>query len=688
MLSSLLNPKSIAVVGVSLDPEKVGHQIFVNLSSFKGSVYPIHPKHRRILGKIAFSSLLSVPERLDLVIIATPMPTVEGIIDECIDAHVRCVIIVSAGFAETGSQGALIQSRIIKKLSIHGILLLGPNSLGAVCPKQKLNASFAPHLIDGGNVAVISQSGAMLSTVFSKFASRRVGCSFALSLGNKGGISELEALEYALNDEDSKVVALYLESITNVPKFLALCRKVSKLKPIIFLKGGTTPEGNRASLSHTAALATDAVLLKEASIQMGFAMVATIEQFIEVSIFVDKFIKKFPLGKIHRNLLVISNAGGMAVNATDVAIDAGLKIAQLGEGSAGKLARELPRVAPHNPLDLLGDAQARDIQIALEIAQEDESVECILVIITQQAVTDIAQIVRMLTTMGTKKLEKPVIISLMGGDNLQKDVISLRRHGFSVVTYANEGVEIFSWLHRLGQASKVDRSQSLMQEIELALSKSEPSRVRERRQSPLTSGSLEETYLMLEKYSFCLPRCAIAKDEADIEEMGKLDPLKVFPLIAKTANMKLKHKALVGGVIKDIHNIKDAQAAYRHLKKFSNRVLFQELIVGAREVIIGGSRDPQFGSFLAIGLGGSLTNIISDRAYIFLPASLREMRLALGRTKLISTLSASQISLCLQALDRFSRIFADHPEIRELEINPLMITDDKMYVADVKIDQR
>lgn len=687
MLERLLNPKSIAVIGVSLDPEKVGHQIFVNLISFPREVYPVNPKHNRILGKKCYENLLSIPFTVDLVVIATPAAFVASIVDQCVDKKVQAVIIISAGFAETSSQGKALQTQVADKLKRHDILLLGPNTLGVINPRIKLNASFAPKAIQDGNIALISQSGATLTAIFSEFESRGVGCSFAVSLGNKAGITETEVMEYANSDPQTKVIALYLESLSDARKFMTLSKQISLKKPVVLLKGGTTSAGRQASLSHTAALATDTILLKEASTQMGFVMVDTIEQFIETIFFVDCALGS--LKKLPQNLMILTNAGGPAVNATDVADKAGIKLASWSKASAHKFARELPRVRPDNPTDLLGDASADDIRLSLEFAEEDAGVESLLLILTPQAVTDIPAITKMLIeSYGQKKHStrgKPLIVALMGGENLHPSVVALRKAGITATEYANEGVEIYAWITQIERAKKVDRSSELMHQLEKALAAAEPTEILGRRASPLVTGELEETYILLENYGFTLPRCAIVSSLAQAENIGKLSPQKVFPLIAKTANLRLKHKAVVGGVIKNIQTMEGVLDAYRGLQRFGPRVLFQEVITDAAEIILGARRDPEFGPFVAVGMGGSLTNVLADRAYVFLPASGREIRNTFARTKAYQALDSAGRSMVTIAMERLARIMNEHKEIEELEINPLMITEDKILVADVKV---
>lgn len=682
MLGSLLNPRSIAVVGVSLDPDKVGHQIFVNLLGYPEPVYPVNPKHRRILGKDCYPTILAIPHPVDLVVVVTPASTVEAVTDECVDKKVKAVIIITAGFAETSPSGKILQDRISEKLARHHILLLGPNTLGAINPHKKLNASFAPKSIRAGDIALISQSGATLTAIFSEFESRRVGCSFAISLGNKAGFTEIEALSYAGKDPETKVIALYLESLSDPRRFMTLAKQISLKKPVILLKGGTTEAGVAASVSHTAALATNSVLLKEASYQMGYVLVDTIEQFFETIFFVDSVIRKklnFP-----KNLMILTNAGGPAVNATDLASKSNLTLAGWSADTRRKFAREMPMVKPSNPTDLIGDASVETIAMALEFIEEDPAIESALLIITQQAVTDVPKITETLIET-QKKRKKTLVVALMGGENQHPYLAKLRLAGIPAAEYANEGIEMFAMLAQIARARNIDRSETIMKQLENILTESEPRKVIQRRRVPIMNGELEETYILLENYGFTLPRCAIVSSAAELIRLKKLDPKRVFPLIAKTANLKLKHKAVVGGIVKDVENIGQAEAAYSKLERFGKQVLFQEVITDAEELILGAKRDPAFGSFIAVGMGGSLTNILADRSYVFLPASNREIRSALARTKAYQSLTDRQRSMVATAMEKMARLFAEHPEINELEINPLMVTETQVYAADVKI---
>ncbi|MBP9700572.1 acetate--CoA ligase family protein [Candidatus Woesebacteria bacterium] len=685
MIDALLHPTSIAVIGVSKEPQKVGHQIFLNLQQFPHPVIPIHPTHRKILGKKAYSSILSVPTSIDLAIITTPRATVEDIVHQCVDKKVRAIIIISAGFAETNKSGQRIQERIAQLCARHNILLLGPNTLGAINPRLKLNASFAPTHVPAGDIAVISQSGAMLTTIFSQLVSRNIGSSFAVSLGNSAGITVLDALDHALHDSHTAMIALYLESIPNIPSFFAKCKEISKQKPILLLKGGTTSQGQRASLSHTAALATDHRLILEGQHQFGYTCVETLEQFFETTFFLHALLRKEKSdASLPKNLLIVTNAGGPGVNATDLASHADLELATWSPASVRAFARSVPRITPHNPTDLLGDASCNDVQTVLEISQEDPLIDSILLILTRQSVTDIPAITQTIIDL-YPKLRTPLIVALMGGKEEQRYLQKLRQAGITTVEYPNEGVDIYSCVNHVRRAQLVDRSAKLMDELKLSLSGYLPSEP-ERKKFPLQTNELSSVYLLLEAYGFTLPRAAIVKSSSQLDELDALDPQKVFPLFAKTANLKLKHKAVLGAVMGNIQNKEEAVQAFERLKKFGPSVLFQEVITDASEVILGYRDDPEFGKFIAVGMGGSLTNILEDRAYVFLPASSKEIRNTFRRTKLHSLMSTEQRSLILLCIERLMSLALEHPEIAELEINPLMLANHQAYVTDVKVE--
>jgi acyl-CoA synthetase (NDP forming) len=671
MLSAFFHPKSIAVVGASREPQKVGHQILKNLLKYKdGKIYPVNPSARSILNLPVFPSLLQIDEHIELVIIAVPVAFIETVIQDCIQKKVKAVVIVTAGFAEVSTQGKALQDKIKQTLQEHDIALLGPNCLGLVAPHQNLNASFANQRLIPGSLGIISQSGAMLTAIFTEMESQMLGCSFAVSLGNKAGISENELLEFAAKDPNTKTIGLYLESFTDLPKFFALSSKISKRKPIILLKGGRTSRGQTASISHTAALATNDVLLKAAAEQAGFVMVDTVEEFLQTLFFLETH-RVMP-----ENTMVITNAGGPGVNTVDVGEMKKLTLAEWTAGSKARIEEELPQVHVANPLDVIGDATADRFSFAVRQAQRDPNIDSITVIITQQAVTNVPEVVQSLIQI---KGKKPICVALIGGERFAHQRKLLRAAGLIATEYPNEIVEILSVLQRSAKAKYLPetfRPKALM-----------PTSFSAPKESQKFFTDIGKTFELLGQYGIQTPAHSVIEDEKKLERIH-------LPSYAKTANLALPHKKDVGAIFGLVKTKEDVQNSFEKLKSFGP-VLYQQVIEAELELLIGANRDPQFGLYLAVGLGGSWTNVLSDRSYTFLPATQRTLKEKLKQTKAAEALAKLSTKITQSSFDplhevviimrQVQRLMLDHPEIKEIEINPLMVNSRGLWAADVKI---
>lgn len=662
-IQTILNSKSFAVVGASRDPSKVGHQILKNLLTHpKLHVFPVNPSARRILNQAVFHSLLDIPEKVDVVVIAVPVQFIQPVIHDCIEKKVKAVIIITAGFSELSTEGERVQEHITKQLEDANISLLGPNTLGILQPGKKLNASFAGSDIPAGNLGLISQSGAMLTAIFSEMSSKHIGASFAISLGNKAGINENDALEFALSDPQTKTIALYLESFADIGKFFHLCSRVAPQKPIILLKGGSSKLGQTATASHTAALATNFELLKAGQRQMGFVVVDTIESFIQSCFFLENY-RTAP-----ENVMIITNAGGPGVNTTDIVEKEHVELAEWTKNSQQNIGQYLPTAHIANPMDILGDAQSDRFEFIIRQAQRDANIDSILTIITQQAVTDLPKIIDTLIMI---KGKKPLMVSLIGGQHLEKFRVQLRQQGIICTEYPNEVIEI------LGVVRKVNSAKYLTEKFVP---------IPQHPHDQLFQPTLHTAYTLLKKYKLDIPPYYIA---TSTEEAKKTS----FPAFAKTANLTIKHKKLVGAIFGVVETQKEAVEAYTQLEKFGNEVLYQGIIESDIELLIGVNRDPQFGWYMAVGLGGTQTNIINDRVYIFLPGSRKMLKDAFKTTKAFHTVKQYEmkranftiIEKVIDVLEIIQHIVADHPEMSELEINPLMIKDDKLWIADVKM---
>jgi acetate---CoA ligase (ADP-forming) len=679
-LHALLAVRSIAVIGASTNPHKVGHQVFRNLhvnnpkGTLKKTLYPINPDAEPVLDYKAYGKIGEIRKAIDLVVIVTPAPTVVALIDEIIERNrhlekedqVKGVIIITAGFAEISEEGKQVQNTIATKLALANIQLLGPNTLGCLQPSTGLNASFAQEHIPVGNIALISQSGAMMTALFNAIEQRGVGVSFAVSLGNKAGITENECLEYALQDTDTQVVVAYIESFQNLPKFFEIVSKLSKKKPVLLLKGGTSQRGQQASASHTAALATNNVLLTAAAEQMGFIMVHNLEELTNLAFFFAEH-RQAP-----ENIMVLTNAGGPAVNTIDLLSEASVPLAKWSPTSLTHLKDKLPGVTPHNPFDLLGDASPDRFELAIQTAQRDLNVDGMVVIITPQAVTDIPGTIE---TILKNKGKKPIFVALVGGDQLEKYRQKLRQHHVFCTPFPNDITAMLQYMKCI-VASKYDKHTFVSSEAHT------PTQPKIHKKKKSAGFNIQTAFELLKDAGMSVPKFAVISRN----DMGEFESLK-YPLFVKTANLSITHKKEVGAVYGVVRTPEEAQKAYQEMAKFGPDVLYQELLAIEHEILVGIAKDAQFGLYLTVGLGGSYTNILADREYIFLPTTKDELAEVWQRTKAAEVVKEiPKISTAVvTSLNQLQKVVMKHTEIREIEINPLVINDRGVWATDIKV---
>lgn len=635
-LTQLFSATTFAVVGASLDPAKVGHQVLKNLSQNpKLTIYPINPKGGIILTRPVYPHLSDTPTTPEVVIIAVPAPLVEQIVDEAISLHVKAVLILTAGFSEIGASGHDLETRIVSKLQRSGITLLGPNSMGYLVPRAQVFATFGTPSFSAGHVGLISQSGAILSSLFQDFSSNGTGVSFAISIGNRGGLTELAGLEYAIKDPNTTVVAVYLESLSEPSAFLHFASRLTPQKPVYLLKGGTTTEGQHAALSHTAALATSQVLLTELCYQSGVVMVQNLEQLARVT----SAAASSPY--LPEKVSILTNAGGEGVILTDELSGAGLTLTP--------------------PRDLLGDATPSAYSVALKEMESDLTIDTVIALVSQQSLTDISGITAVLQKPHGHKL---IFACLSGGDQLEPYRRQLKDYGVITTRYPNE---IADTLVLMAKSRKYLGRQGHQTPVPVPPSK------------PYPRDYLELTSL-LRDYGFHFPVQLLVSSDAGLEALTQLH----WPLIAKSTDLTLKHKAKIGAVMKDITDPAKAALAYKHLSAWKKEVIYQEMVTSGVEVLLGVHRDPVWGWYLAVGLGGSLSDTYDDRSYTFLPASDADFKAALARTKLSTLLTPASTSLLIRSMSRLMAVALETKDLTELEINPLFVADSEVTAVDLK----
>lgn len=673
--AKFLNPRAIAIVGASRSPEKVGYQVLHNLiqGGYKGRLYPVNPNASSILKLKAFPTISSIHRPIDLAIIVTPAPMVAPIIAECAENHIQHAIIISAGFAETGPKGAILQQELMHTLIHSPVNVLGPNCLGVLSPVYKLNAAFGPALPPRGKVMLISQSGALVTGIIDWARMMNVGLSHAITFGNRVNTGEVEALEFAATDPHTSIILMYLESFSNAPALFSLASRITPKKPIILLKGGQSLAGQSASASHTAALASNYALTKAFAQQVGMIVTDTIEEWLNLA---AAFVH-VPKAK-STDLTIVTNAGGPGVLTTDEASTLQLTIPDLSPSLKRKINQNLPRVNPHNPLDILGDATPQDMRQTLTAIKNESIKGSLMIIVTPQTTTrpfDTAQAI--LDSTIAHKI--PTYAVFIGGEKMAKAKHLLRTHRVPTFDFPTQALNI------IAAKSRYETTNHTIPPFPATkprfLSNADLSHLQQALSQPLT---LATAFDVLNRYGFTLPKSAIVDTltevPAALDYVGK-------PAVIKTAGLNIAHKAAVGGVSLNVMTSVAARMIFRRLQQLHPEVLFQQTILGELELILGTKRDPQFGPFITFGLGGTLTNTIADRGYLFVPATKTAISTMVKSTKAYEAIVKKQLPLnpIVDALVRLSTILLDFPQIDELEINPAIVTSNRLYAADIKI---
>ena len=684
-LDALFNPKAIAVVGASTKLHTVGNDLLQNLVNhkFTGAIYPINPKATEILGLKTYPNLTGLPGPVELIAVAVPATSVLDVVKQAKSIGVKAMVLLSAGFKETGEEGAELEKQLTDAVREAGIALIGPNCLGVINadPKIRLNATFARKMPQPGKLGFISQSGALCTSVLDYAEERQIGFSKFVSFGNKADINEVDLLNYLAEDEETRVIAMYLEDISNGKEFIKTARKVfwKRGKPMICLKSGRSPEGAKAVSSHTGSLAGSDSVYDAILHQSGIQRLDTISELFDYA----ALYTTQPLSKGNR-LGIITNAGGPGIMATDAAIRAGLKLAKLSDKTKNKLRECLPAAAAFgNPVDVIGDAHADRYRAAVRTVLEDPDVDMGLVILTPQSMTEIEDTARIIPE-AVKGLDKPVVASFMGASAIAEGAKILRDGGIPNYSFPEDAVFALSGAARI--ASMIDLPDRIMAQFtDLDVEKAEK----------LIAEALsdnEEKYLtqsecrpIFECYGLPLlfSRMATSTKEAAeiVEKYGK-------PVAMKVMSTDIIHKFDVGGVMLNISGGKDAAKAYNTIISNSSKAVLGARIQGVLiegmakkgvEVILGATRDARFGPLLMFGLGGSFVEVLKDVTFRIAPmwrasahAMIREIR-AFNILTGVRGAPPSDITSLEDVLLRLSAMVVNHPEISELDINPLMV---------------
>lgn len=679
MLDGFFKPKAIAVVGASREEGKVGFSIVLNLirGGFPGALYPVNPKADEILGRRCYPDVRDLPAETDLAVLVIPPRACVATLDALAAKNIRWAIVISAGFKEVGGEGADLERALRTRAGDLGIRLIGPNCLGVIDTKSQLNATFAAGMPPIGEIAFFSQSGALCTAILDWAIGNDVGFSKFISLGNKADTSEVDFIEALAADPETRVVIGYIEGVEDGRRFMTAARAASRVKPLIIVKSGGTAAGARAASSHTGTLAGSEKAFTAAFRQSGVLRAESIEELFN---FARAFAyQPLPTGP---NLCIVTNAGGPGIIAADAVERSAAKLATLRPETVDRLRAVLPPSAAfYNPVDVIGDARADRYGAALDIVAADPGVHGILALSTPQAMTDNAQFAEV-AGQAARKSGKTFFTAFMGEASLPKARAILRSYGVPQYPFPEPAVRTFDAMVRYREW----RESPIASPTPFAV---DPDRVRTliaaaRREGRTQLGE-REAREVIAAYGFRLPQNVLARTVDDAVEAARRIG---FPVALKIVSPDILHKTDVGGVKLRLGDAEAVAAGFAAIdasvrRFFPNAVIqgiaVQEMVVGGKEVILGMTRDPQFGPLVMFGLGGIYVEALKDVAFRVAPIGPDEAESMIREIRSFPLLRGvrgeppSDMAAMVEALGRLSQLAMDFPEVVELDVNPLLV---------------
>ncbi len=697
-LDRVFNPQRIALIGVTPNPNSVGGKVLSNLvgGGFRGVVYPVSPTSEAALGIQCYESVRSLPRTPDLGVICAPAEQVPRIVGECGEAGILGLIILSAGFREVGPEGKALESQILSQARrFDGMRIIGPNCLGIIAPGRHLNISFATGLPKAGHVAFVSQSGALCASVLDWALEESVGFSYFVSVGNALDVDFGDLIDYLGEDEGTRSIILYVESVTNARKFMTAARAFARTKPIVAYKAGRFPESAEVAASHTGAMVAEDAVYDAAFRRAGIARVFEIGDIFNCAELVGR--SKNALGP---HLAIVTNAGGPGVMATDALIASNGVLACLRAETIASLNDSLPAFWSHrNPVDVLGDARAKRIAKATQIVLGDPGVDAVLVILTPQAMTNptptAAEIARL-----SQSTSKPILAAWLGGRSMREGIRILNDAGIPTYTTPEQAVRAFMTLvqyaRNLGSLYETPRDIPVQFPIDRRKIHSQFDSII-RGEGEILSESTSK--MLLEAYGIpaVLPYAACSEDET-----ARLAAQIGYPVVLKVLSTDISHKTDVGGVMLDLRDEKMVRAAYERILTGAREsrpdariegVTVQRMVQAkdATEMILGTKKDPVFGTVVMVGLGGTAAEVFAESVLGFPPLNERLARRMLESLKIWPLIQgyrgrpAAQIDRLVEILIRLSYLATDFPELKELDVNPLLVSAHEVIALDARI---
>ena len=697
-LRGMFAPHAVAVVGASRSPGKIGYSILKNIidSGYRGAVYPINPREDEILGRRTFPSLASCPGQVDLAVVAVPTAAVPAVIDDCGVHGVRHLVVITAGYKEVGKEGLAREKDLLAMVRRYGMKMLGPNCLGLMDTHTPLNASFAAGFPLKGEIAFLSQSGAVCAAILDWSLSVGLGFSKFVSLGNKADLTEVDFIREAAADGYSKVILCYVEDVVDGQAFMNTVAAIGSRTPIVILKAGASQAGARAASSHTGALAGSDMAYDVAFRQAGVLRARTMEELFDLAIAFTT--QPLPAGD---RVAIVTNSGGPGIIATDAVEARGLTMAELTRETVERLRQGLPPTASfYNPVDVIGDADDRRYDFAFSQVLADPGVDSVLCMLTRPAVIDPLLVARSIIARRREYPAKPVVAAFLGGESVAAATRELIAAGTPCFNFPERAVTALSGLARFaafGRRTPRTARPVTIEDVDRERAGSILRRVREDQRTVLLA---DESAELMQTYGIPVVPSGLAtgSEQAVVfaEQFG-------YPVALKIVSPQILHKTDFGGVrlnIKTASEVTDAffeiidSARHYQPRAAIHGVEVQKMMRPGVELIIGVSRDVQFGSLLMFGLGGIYVNLLKDVSFrLASRATWEELEAMVSETKAYALLRGyrgkppADVDAVIDVLGRIAALVQEFPSIAELDINPLFAYErgEGVCALDVKV---
>ena len=678
MLDRLFSPRSIAVIGASKTVGKVGYLTLSNLvqSGFQGPIVPVNSAGGELLGLTVYKQLADYPDAIDLVVIAVPAEMVPAAASEAVAKKAGAVVVVASGFKEAGPEGRALEDELIAICRRGGVRLLGPNCLGVINTAIRMNASFSRRIPQAGSMAIFSQSGALCTAMMDIADERELGVSKAISIGNKADITEVDVLEALAEDEDTRVIVGYLEDISDGDRFVKAAEAASNRKPVVILKAGTTTAGSRAAANHTGVLVGKDTAYGAAFKRAGICRADTFDALFDSATALA--LQPTPKGD---RVLIITNSGGSGTISADAVEKAGLNVATLGEELARQLRRALPAAAfIDNPIDISAAAEPRHYAAALDIVAAEGSFDAVLIVLAPQYMTEPAATVRAIVAHLDENM--PVLAAFLGGGDIMPSRQELAAAGLPFYDSPERAVTALKAMHEYG----VWQRRPARQVVRFPVNRRRVERIIYRRQRTdrLRLGEVKSKDI-LKAYGFQILEGRLTTSPEEAMEIARFIG---FPVALKVISPSIIHKSDLGGVRLNLNSAQEVADAFDLMMLRINKLAPNAIIGGiyvekmaekGLEVIIGMTRDPQFGPMLMFGLGGIFVEVMKDVTFHLAPITENEAAQMLQSTRSYELLQGKRglkevdMHAIAVALQRISQLTTDFPQILDLEINPLIV---------------